>query len=293
MKSLKTSILKTLSYSQVFSWPLKTQEVYQYLISNKKLSLSDVKKALTQLETQKKVFKYKKYWSLKNTKLQTKSRLKSEKISQKKLSLLKKKINLIKKIPGVLMVGVTGNVAVGNSQKNDDIDLIIITKKNRLWTTRLILTLLLDLIGWRRRPNDKNVKNKLCLNLFLDESDLKLKKSQQNLFTSHELVQIKPVLNRKHTYERFLSKNKWLNKYLPNYPLTILATPGVAKGEGSSEGLGSKINKILFKIQKKYMASKITRERVTLTQAFFHPRNTGSQILKKYRQNLLKLGIND
>ena len=67
--------------------------------------------------------------------------------------------------------------ALNNAKKNSDIDLLIITSKNTLWTTRIISFALLKFAGFKlRRAGDKNEKDKLCLNMWLDESDLVLKK---------------------------------------------------------------------------------------------------------------------
>src|SRR3989304_3499089 len=54
---------------------------------------------------------------------------------QKKLKINKKNISII------------NSLAFGTSNENSDIDILMITKKNRLWTTRALVILLLEIIG--------------------------------------------------------------------------------------------------------------------------------------------------
>lgn len=48
-------------------------------------------------------------------------------------------------IPGISCICVCNSLAMNAAHANSDIDLFIITKKNRLWTARIFMTLLLFL----------------------------------------------------------------------------------------------------------------------------------------------------
>jgi len=115
------------------------------------------------------------------------------------------------------MVAVTGNLAMDNAGQDDDIDFLIITTKKRLWLTRLLTNFLVELIANRRRPSDKEVKDKICLNMFLDENNLKIPIKEQSLFTAHEICQLKPLWVKNQLYRRFIQENLWLQKFLPNW----------------------------------------------------------------------------
>lgn len=115
------------------------------------------------------------------------------------------------------MVAVTGNLAMDNAEKNDDIDLLIVTARKRLWLTRLLTNFLVEIVANRRRPNDKEVKDKICLNMFLTEDHLKIPLKEQNLFTAHEVCQLKLLWQRKNSYQKFIQKNLWSQKFLPNW----------------------------------------------------------------------------
>ena len=115
------------------------------------------------------------------------------------------------------MVGVTGAQAMNNSDQDDDIDLLIVASRNRLWLTRLFSVLLVEVVAKRRRPGDRKVKDKICLNMFLDEDHLGIPKSERNLYSAHEVAQLKPLWNRGGTYLRFINANHWTGKFLPNW----------------------------------------------------------------------------
>ncbi|MEK7622975.1 MAG: adenylyltransferase/cytidyltransferase family protein [Patescibacteria group bacterium] len=189
-------------------------------------------------------------------------------------------------IPWVKLVAVTGALSMNNADKNDDLDLMIITAKNRLWLTRFFLTILLFFHLRGGRTDSSKVADKLCLNLWLDETSLKIK--SQNLYTAHEICQAKPLFVRDNLYQRFLASNKWVARFLPNalQGLSLFSKDSPLRSEG--ESLLDKLNSFFFHLQYSYMKPKITTEKVSRHFAFFHPRPTGEIILAKYQQRISK-----
>lgn len=124
--------------------------------------------------------------------------------------------NLLRLIPTILLVGVTGGLARSNAKEEDDIDFIIMTSSNTLWVTRALSTMLLDAFHLRRRPVDTQFKNLICLNMFMSEDGLSLPQAERDLFTAHEVLLMTPLWDRYHTYRTFLDANHWVKKFLPN-----------------------------------------------------------------------------
>jgi len=141
------------------------------------------------------------------------------------LSVVNKKIKKAKRLAkligkhfnDILMIGITGSVAAGYPKDGDDIDLMIVTKKDSLWLTRLLLRLfvLIKKIPHRGYGKKEN-GNEFCFNLWLEEDVLKLPKSRQNLKNAMDSILMIPILNRNSIYEKFLRENKWISKYLAN-----------------------------------------------------------------------------
>lgn len=209
------AILMTLAYADIFDYPLKASEIRRYLISDKKIDFKNFQKELSQ--SSKLADKQGDYFFLKGRKKIVAIRKQRENQGQKKLIIARRTTNWLKMIPTIKMIGVTGALAMNNAREDDDIDILIVTSKNRLWLTRFLVVLLTELVARRRHPNDKETRDKICLNMFLDEKCLGVPEKERDLFTAHEVCQLVPIYDRNGTYKKFLEKNLWVKKYLPNW----------------------------------------------------------------------------
>ncbi len=256
MSTLKKAIQDTINYARFFDFELTTTELHHWLISGKTYSLASVSKNSNLSDKQ------------------SKTRQNRTLITQKKLLILKKVLPLIKLIPSVRLIAVTGSLAMENAKPSDDVDIMIITSSNTLWLTRPFIILILSLFSNRRSPtlSGKHAKDTICPNLWLDTNALLIPKSKQNLYTAHEVLQIKPVLDRGGTYQQFLKKNSWTKKFLTNAYQTLTAKKANTKQENPPSPPFSWLNKLFFLAQYLYMYNRLTSEYVTLHSAYFHPR---------------------
>lgn len=195
-----------------------------------------------------------------------KKRVQREELSRSKLEIAKKAANFLRLIPTFKFVGITGSLAMFNAGHDSDIDLMLITKRNTLWITRGITLILLKLFGFNlRKAGEEEEKDKLCLNLWLDEQDVKWK--QRNEFTAHEIAQVIPLVNKNKTYEKFLFANKWIFDYWPK----AVQIEKIKNAQTKQNDAGF-LEKLSFKLQYWYMQKKITNEVITPTRAQFHPK---------------------
>lgn len=202
-----------------------------------------------------------------------------KRISAKKITIAEKSAKILSFVPGVRMVGITGSLAMANSPEDGDIDLLIITKKGTLWTTRFLVYVTLRLFGIAvRKPNSKLQKDHLCLNMWLDETDLVWRKSDRNVYTAHEIAQIVPLVGKHDIYEKLLSENSWILDYWPKSVKIAKKINRDEKNRSFVDLLGF-IEKVLYKLQTRYMEAKKTNETVTATRAFFHPYDWGKVVL--------------
>lgn len=204
--------------------------------------------------------------------------------------IAKRASRVISIIPWVKMVAVTGALAMENTDDSDDIDLMIVTSNNCLWIVRPLAMILISIFFRRRKPLQqfsnlaiKQFNNSICLNLWLDESALEIPQAQRDLYTAHELAQMKPVVNRGGTYEKMMRENRWGRKFLANawknFNRQIYKYPNRQIDKWNLIDL---LNRAVFYLQLKYMRPKMTNERVSLHAAFFHPGNRADTILKAY-----------
>lgn len=283
----KDSILATLAYHDIFEYPLKLPEIEKFLIGdNSKLSLRET---IKELINQKKIGQKKDYFFLKNRSKIVKIRLDRARYSKTKFKKAKSYASLLKVIPTIKLVALSGALAMENSHKGDDVDFVIITKKGTLWTTRFLANSLL--LPFKRDPQGKKIADRACLNIFIDEQDLKIK--NQNLYTAHEIAQMKPLWDRDQMYPRFIRSNQWIGKYLPNWKSSFQSPVATVRKTNWSlvPGPWSLAESLLKNFQLWYMRSKITTEKVSNTQLFFHPIDTQSQILDKFGRKLNVLKV--
>lgn len=262
----RSEINLTLKYSAFFKSKLTLKQLHYWLISPRFYTFSQVKQSISRFPQLKK--------QIVSSSLSSQQK----KIYSEKISSINPFLTLIKFFPTIRFVGLTGSLAILNSTPKDDIDLLIITSPHTLWLTRLFLFPFLLFFN-HRRPSKTHRPNDLCLNLWIDQSHLTLLFSKQNLFTAHELLQMKPLLDRGETYSRFILANSWASHYLANaYHQQTLPSSTSLKPVFplSLSFLLFPFNLLAYFIQRLYMSSKITTETVTFSQVYFHPQDFSS-----------------
>lgn len=276
MSTLAQSIINTLIYSDIFDFPLTLSEIHQRLLYFKCTS--------EQIETLIKgsplIGQKAGYYFLGGREKIVDCRLHRTKISQDKLRKVNAGINLLRFVPWIKMVAVTGSLAVENAQLDADIDLLIVTNKNRLWVSRLLATVLLDVFGLRRKKGDKNTSDKICLNMFLDETRLVM--TEKDIYSAYEIIQLKPIWWKENTYYDFMEANSWLLKTLPNFEF-----PPKREFYASSTLLPfpflKSLEKFMYSLQYRNLSLR-GNEFVSAHEIRFHPLNTRLWVLNEFNQ---------
>lgn len=283
---MEKAILKTLTYADIFDYPLTLREIYKWLI-NKKATLQQIEKKLPQ----------QKYYYLPGREGLVKIRKQKEK--QSKVYLRKAKVicQLLKVIPWIKLVGISGGLAMENAGVKDDIDLFIITGKNRLWISRLLALGLLSLTFQRRKVNDPGGKiaGKLCINTLLEED--RLEQKNKDIYLAHEVLQMKVLWQRDGIYSKYLENNSWVFKFLPNWTTQVKSEiPRLRSGQEfkvQSDNAKFKsfnfLEKLVKKFQLQIMQEPKGMERIEDGALYFHPQDVREKILALYKQKLARL----
>lgn len=198
-------ILATIHLAHYFDSAFTVDQVYRYLRVKLPRQLFD--EALENLKEEKIVFE-------KNRVLFT-ERLehlhRQKKFWSKALfAQYKPYISLISKIPWVRYLALTGANSFESCRYPDDIDIFVITRKNRLWICYLMMVIFSKLS--RKREI-------LCINYLVDESNLHI--PQQDYFTAVQILQMIPLLDNAFS-QKILEKNRWVYDYLPNADLGLM-----------------------------------------------------------------------
>lgn len=283
MSVYKNAIIKTLTYASVFHYPLRLDQLWRFLIfeTNRPVQYRQFVKTIETLLKKRAIFEYNSLFLLKNKKSWIVIYNKEKKEAEKKLSIAKRTAFLLAYIPTIELIGLSGKLSLGVSQKDDDIDLFVVTKKGTLWLTRFFILAFLAFIGLRREPQGKETKNKICVNMFVDTTKLTVPEKERDLFSAHEVSQLVPLVSKNQMYEKFLSSNLWVKNYLPNSFTTTLPKPSINKPVSYPL-----IERIAYVLQKMYMDKKTTHEKISPSYVRFHPNDARAWILKDYRTNL-------
>lgn len=255
----------SLLYHDIFGYPLKEKELYIWSAGTKmKLSSARPRVAF-----------YSSYYFLADKNDLVTSRAEKELFSREKMKMLGAVREVLMLNENILMVGITGSLAMNSASKESDIDLMVITKKGTLWQTRLKTLLKLRKLNISfRRAGEREQSDRLCMNIWMDESDLRIE--AQNPYTAHELAQIVPLINRGGAYDKLLDVNRWILNYWPN-AVHIKKMP-LLENSNYKASMGEKLS---YYLQRIYMSGKKTREVVTPTRAFFHPMDWSSRVKKE------------
>lgn len=281
LQALKVSksIIKTLSYSDIFEFPLTRNEIYKYYIGDR-VEKKQIYSVLEEMAKSGIIDKKSNFYFLRGKADNYSKRMKRKYESRRKMLIAENYIKLLSVIPTIKLIGISGSLSMNNCDRRDDIDLFFITSKNSLWFTRLAVNLLLLIKGVKRARGDSFGIDRICPNMFLAENDLSIDK---NLFTAHEISQLKVVMDKDNIYCKFLNKNSWVLKFMPNSFDKNLINNKIQSGFNKREsGIFKAINKLFYNVQYFYMKKRITIENVSFNRAAFHPKDKTYFVLDLY-----------
>lgn len=229
LSPLAKNIIKTLAYYDIFSYPLRADEVYQNLPVNHCSSV-EVENELKHLCQKNLLFRINDFYLLHNSQELVKRRIEGNKLCNRRLKSAFRMSKLISKFPFVRAILLSGSISKGFMEKDSDVDYFIITEPGRLWITKLFLTLFKKVILL-------NSRRVFCINYYIDYEHLEI--DEKNVFTATEIVTLIPVFGKKY-YDEFYEKNFWVKNYFPNFPKR--------NNEMIDKDSGSRIKKIFERI---------------------------------------------
>lgn len=202
---LEAAILSTVTYADLFDYPLTMPEVYRYL-AGVAAPLSAVQEALEDgFLSGHRLARSRGYVTLAGRESIVEIRLYREAISARLWRKGQRYGRAIASLPFVRLVAVTGTLAVNNIEPGQDIDYLIVTAPHRVWLARLFVLALVHL--------GRLEKLTICPN-FVFSSDA-LAQFSPSFFAAHELAQMIPLYGQE-TYQALLHANPWARRYLPN-----------------------------------------------------------------------------
>lgn len=318
MSYLEQSILSTIIYYNNLGQPLTVFEIYKYLIkprpSSSLSAISDagfgfvqVRDCLEQSARLRNDIDSKNgFYFLRGKSGLIKQRITKYRIAIKKWKKAKRVAKWLQIIPFVRMVAVSGSLAINNTRKKSDIDLLVVARYRRIWLTRLLVTLFIHLIGARRYK--KLTANRFCLNHYITDQSLFI--SFKSLYNAQTYANLTMLYQspEKNIFSRFQKSNSWLKDYLFHFKeqKTNLYT---IKNSRLLITIGcffeiifdTRIGDLLENTCRLYQKSRIQKDpltskeggRVTFNdrQLEFHPESPELKIINSFNQDTFSLGL--
>ena len=155
------------------------------------------------------------------------------------------------------ILAVCGSVAYGTAAETDDIDLFIVTQKDRMWIAFARALLTARIMGTKSSILGKPID--FCLSYVQDEENFgKEISGRKNLLFAREFLSVKLLGGQKYYYE-LLNKTGWIKDCLPAlYSLKQLnRDEAVSSNEAySSSSLLSVVNTVMYVLLGNYLSFK-------------------------------------
>lgn len=219
-QNIHDDLEKVYRVSEYLNFPFTLDEVVGYFLPRINLTGEQLRSILSKESFGDIPFQVQNGYLLTKANQTSATRLQRERMSAEKLHSADSFAKMLaRSVPFIRTVAVTGSVAYGSADMWDDIDLFIITNRNRLWLSALmtlILVRLVKLLGLR--PSHLAL---FCLSYVHDENGFasESQKNQTNPLFARELLKAKPVAGQDE-YRRLLETNDWVGSF---YPLPYLA----------------------------------------------------------------------
>src|SRR3990170_6324911 len=224
LSTLEQTILRTIVYFDLFSYPLTELEIWKWQFhesekrkeKREKFELVEIVEALEKSEALKRMIDFRSgFYYLKGREGLVEERKKRYVISDHKFRRAIFWIGFLQYAPFVRAVAICNNLSYHNAKDSSDIDLLVITEPEHIWTARFFLAGFLKL--FRLRPGDRKNYDGLCPSFFvsnraLDMESLALKGGDPHFaFLTNDIT---PIAGQKKYFEKFSADNLWVKKNL-------------------------------------------------------------------------------
>lgn len=235
--NLTKNILNTICYYDILNYPLTPFEIWKYLIladgdlvekEYNSYSIADILNRLKHSYLSRFIENKKGFYFLRGRDFLVEQRIARGKISASKIKKMSRAVSLLRVVPFLRMVLITGRLAMRNAQPKSDWDVLVVVKKNRIWLGRTLVTLWAHILG-KRRHHDR-IKDRLCFNYFVTTDSLEIR--NKDFFSANEYSFCYPLFDAKNYFHRFQLRNAWIRDYKPNYYLSLMGNKFSLKDRG-------------------------------------------------------------
>ena len=307
MSDLQKSILSTIIYYDVLDMAPTSHEVWSNLLDWKGQTpyLGEVLQALADLKQQGLIGQKWGFNSLTGKEHLAVERLDKLNFVDEKWKKAQRGFWLLAAVPYVRILFASGSFALGNTDQDSDIDILVVLRGGRIWTGRFFVTVLIHFLSLRR--HGKKIADRICLNHFI--TDMSLKIPFESLYNAHVYANLVPIMTvRGAKAEDFFKANEWINNFVSRDGSEIISKRTIAPnpflltiGSVLEFVLNTPLGETLEKVLKRLQQERILNNPATQSKKghvladdnmlAFHPHSPEKDILEKYTEQLKELNI--
>jgi hypothetical protein len=205
MQLLEISILKTVAYFDVFTYPLTADEIVDFL--DQPAEINSVLLCLDYLVETGCLYRLNQFYSTRNEIQLARRRTAGNTLAISHIEKAKSIAAFLHKIPFIKGIAISGSLSKKYADASSDLDFFIITSTHRLWIVRMLYAVIFKFASLAGK------RDLFCLNYFIDEEALEIK--EHNVFTATEIITLMPLTGEQ-LFIKFFDKNSWIYNHLPN-----------------------------------------------------------------------------
>lgn len=309
---LEQSIYNSIRYFDVLDVPVTATQIWQCLLVEKQAgprwgghrhwTLVEVQQVLRKSDWlgQRAETKWGYYFLSGRAEL-VRQRLTRHRISQAKWKIALFAARFLAAVPFIRGLAGSGSLELDNARKDSDLDFLVFTAPRRIWTTRLLLLAVSQLLGRRRKHWYTRAPDMVCLNHYVSTSHLRLPVELHNTYTAVQYEWLIPVY-RPSVVRAFQQANaSWIYEHImvPNMPavghLYTLRLPRFIEwGKRLLESIllepvGDGVEAFAERLQRRsiirHQVGRAGRVAVSDTELAFHPDTKVPALLAQYHQD--------
>ena len=301
---LEKAIYETVRYFDLFAMPLTATQLWRCLVTPNgdggDIALREVQLALVGSPFLQQALGMKwGFYFLKGKEYLVRERLSRHAQAQMKWKILKKVARFLAVVPFVRALAASGSLAIDNTKQSSDLDVFVVVKSGRIWTARLLLLIVVQLMGRRRKYWNQEAPDMVCLNHYVTDTNLLMPQQVQNLYTAVQYSLHVPLYGQD-VMARFRQVNEaWIHRLvgsarLPSLPhgyaLAISPLAQALKGFFESwlmEPVGGAVEELArrfqyFLIHEHHTIGRAGRVVTTESELAFHPDTKVPALLAEY-----------
>lgn len=112
----------------------------------------------------------------------------------------------LRMLPYVRMVGLNGSMVTGTWHQGSDIDFFIVVRHGHIFTSKIITTMAVQLLGIRRHGS--HVAGRICLNRYATEEFLEI--TPHNTYHARVFHNLIPLYSASVVYKNYMQANAWM-----------------------------------------------------------------------------------